>query len=83
MNENIQIVKDEKNQSQQQNCKVLPTQFGLQNLKENLMDVRTTDGSILKIATNMQEQELVKTLGVEMVQNMYKVKQISCRYSMF
>ncbi|KAJ8910956.1 hypothetical protein NQ315_011227, partial [Exocentrus adspersus] len=43
------------------------------DLKGNLMDVRTADGSIVKIQTNMQEQELVKTLGVEMVQNMYKV----------
>lgn len=37
------------------------------------MDVRTADGSIVKIQTNMQEQELVKTLGVDIVQNMYKV----------
>lgn len=27
----------------------------------------------MKIQTNMQEQDLAKTLGVEMVQNMYKV----------
>lgn len=67
----IQIVKDEKSL---QNCKLLAgAQFGLQDLKGNLMDVRTADGSIVKIQTNMQEQELVKTLGVEMVQNMYKV----------
>lgn len=37
------------------------------------MDVRTADGSIVKIQTNMHEQELVKTLGVDIVQNMYKV----------
>lgn len=46
----------------------------LQDLKgANLMDVRTADGSIVKIQTNMHEQELVKTLGVDIVQNMYKV----------
>lgn len=45
-----------------------------QDLKgANLMDVRTADGSIVKIQTNMHEQELVKTLGVDIVQNMYKV----------
>lgn len=37
------------------------------------MDVRTTDGSIVKISTGLQDQDLAKTLGVEMVQNMYKV----------
>lgn len=34
------------------------------------MDIRTTDGGVVKIST---DQELCKTLGVEMVQNMYKV----------
>lgn len=37
------------------------------------MDVRTSDGSIVKISTGIQDQDLAKTLGVEMVQNMYKV----------
>lgn len=55
-----------------QNCtRLLGAQFGLQDLKAaNLMDIRTTDGSIVKIST---DQDLCKTLGVEMVQNMYKV----------
>lgn len=54
-----------------QNCtRLLGAQFGLQDIKANLMDIRTTDGSVVKIAT---DQELCKTLGVEMVQNMYKV----------
>lgn len=71
LSDNIQIVKDEKNL---QNCKLLTgAQFGLQDHKGNLMDVRTADGSIVKISTNLQEQDLAKTLGVEMVQNMYKV----------
>ncbi|RZC33589.1 zinc finger protein 271 [Asbolus verrucosus] len=71
LSDNIQIVKDEKNL---QNCKLLSgAQFGLQDHKGNLMDVRTADGSIVKISTNLQEQDLAKTLGVEMVQNMYKV----------
>ncbi|XP_074040981.1 uncharacterized protein isoform X4 [Leptinotarsa decemlineata] len=71
LSETIQIVKDEKTF---QNCKLLPgTQFGLQDIKANMMDVRTADGSIVKIQTNMQEQELVKTLGVDIVNNMYKV----------
>lgn len=68
--ENIHIVKDEKSV---QNCKLLAGQFGLQEFKGNLMDVRTADGSIVKISTGIQEQDLAKTLGVEMVQNMYKV----------
>lgn len=71
LTETIQIVKDEKTF---QNCKLLAgAQFGLQDLKGSMMDVRTADGSIVKIQTNMQEQELVKTLGVDIVQNMYKV----------
>lgn len=37
-----------------------------------MMDVRTADGSVVKISTG-NEQDLAKTLGVEMVQNMYKV----------
>lgn len=36
------------------------------------MDVRTADGSVVKISAG-NEQDLAKTLGVEMVQNMYKV----------
>jgi hypothetical protein len=40
-----------------------------------MMDIRTADGSIVKIsAPGNGDQELTKTLGVEMVQNMYKVK---------
>lgn len=74
LSDNLQIVKDEKNL---QNCKLLSSsQFGLQDHMKpnNLMDVRTADGSIVKISTtNLQEQDLAKTLGVEMVQNMYKV----------
>lgn len=71
INENIQIVKDEKIM---QNCtRLLGAQFGLQDLKANLMDVKTADGSIVKITTPFQDQDLAKTLGVEMVQNMYKV----------
>lgn len=68
----LQIVKDEKNL---QNCSKLLSgaQFGLQDIKTNLMDVRTADGSIVKISAGIQEQDLAKTLGVEMVQNMYKV----------
>lgn len=38
-----------------------------------MMDVRTADGSVVKISAG-NEQDLAKTLGVEMVQNMYKVK---------
>ena len=37
-----------------------------------MMDVRTADGSVVKISAG-NEQDLAKTLGVEMVQNMYKV----------
>lgn len=68
----MQIVKDEKTL---QNCTKLltGTQFGLQDIKANLMDVRTADGSIVKISAGIQDQDLAKTLGVEMVQNMYKV----------
>lgn len=70
LNENL-IIKDEKNL---QNCtKLLGTQFGLQDIKGNLMDVRTADGSIVKISAGIQEQDLAKSLGVEVVQNMYKV----------
>lgn len=39
------------------------------------MDVRTVDGSVVKISAG-NEQDLAKTLGVEMVQNMYKVRNI-------
>lgn len=39
------------------------------------MDVRTADGSVVKISAG-NEQDLAKTLGVEMVQNMYKVRSI-------
>lgn len=39
------------------------------------MDVRTADGSVVKISAG-NEQDLAKTLGVEMVQNMYKVRDI-------
>lgn len=83
MSDNLQIVKDEKGI---QNCaKLLSTaQFGLQDIKSNftmpdiksghhMMDVRTADGSIVKISAGIQDQDLAKTLGVEMVQNMYKV----------
>lgn len=45
----------------------------MQEIKGHMMDLRTVDGSILKITTPNGEQELAKTLGVEMVQNMYKV----------
>lgn len=39
-----------------------------------MMDIRTPDGSIVKITTPSNgDQDLAKTLGVEMVQNMYKV----------
>ena len=38
----------------------------------HMMDVRTADGSVVKISAG-NEQDLAKTLGVEMVQNMYKV----------
>lgn len=38
----------------------------------HMMDFRALDGSIFKIAAN-GEQDLSKSLGVEMVQNMYKV----------
>ncbi|KAK9759248.1 Zinc finger, C2H2 type [Popillia japonica] len=70
LNENL-IIKDEKNL---QNCtKLLGAQFGLQDIKGNLMDVRTADGSIVKISAGIQEQDLAKSLGVEVVQNMYKV----------
>uniref|UniRef100_A0A1Y1MHQ9 C2H2-type domain-containing protein n=1 Tax=Photinus pyralis TaxID=7054 RepID=A0A1Y1MHQ9_PHOPY len=65
------IIKDEKGL---QNCtKLLTAQFGLQDSKANLMDIRTVDGQIVKIAAGIQDQDLAKTLGVEMVQNMYKV----------
>ena len=37
------------------------------------MDVRTTDGSVIKISAS-SEQDLAKSLSVEMVQNMYKVR---------
>lgn len=37
-----------------------------------MMDVRTADGSVVKISAG-SEQDLAKTLGAEMVQNMYKV----------
>lgn len=40
-----------------------------------MMDVRTADGSVVKISAG-NEQDLAKTLGVEMVQNMYKVRSI-------
>lgn len=71
MNEQLQMVKDEK--TLQQNCNKLlsSSQFGIQEVKGNMMDVRTADGNVVKISTNIQEQELAKTLGVEMVQNMY------------
>jgi len=39
-----------------------------------MMDVRTADGSVVKISAG-NEQDLAKTLGVEMVQNMYKVRE--------
>lgn len=39
----------------------------------HMMDVRTADGSVVKISAG-NEQDLAKTLGVEMVQNMYKVR---------
>lgn len=68
LNANLQIVKDEKTL---QSCsKMLSSPFGLQDLKPNIMDIRSPDGSIVKLAN---EQDIVKTLGVEMVQNMYKV----------
>lgn len=71
MTENMHIVKDEKTL---QNCtRLFSSQFGLQDVKANVMDVRTADGSIVKISTGIQEQDLAKTLGVEMVQSMYKV----------
>jgi len=47
--------------------------FPMQDIKGHMMDLRTVDGSILKISTPNGDQELAKTLGVEMVQNMYKV----------
>lgn len=40
------------------------------------MDVRTADGSVVKISAG-NEQDLAKTLGVEMVQNMYKVRGVT------
>ncbi|XP_050459998.1 zinc finger protein 544-like isoform X11 [Cataglyphis hispanica] len=50
------------------------TQFQVPDLKPggHMMDVRTADGSVVKISAG-NEQDLAKTLGVEMVQNMYKV----------
>lgn len=42
----------------------------------HMMDVRTADGSVVKISAG-NEQDLAKTLGVEMVQNMYKVRNIT------
>lgn len=39
----------------------------------HMMDVRTADGSVVKISAG-NEQDLAKTLGVEMVQNMYKAR---------
>ena len=46
----------------------------MQDIKGHMMDIRTADGSIVKIsAPGNGDQELTKTLGVEMVQNMYKV----------
>lgn len=49
-------------------------QFQVPDLKSSghMMDVRTADGSVVKISAG-NEQDLAKTLGVEMVQNMYKV----------
>jgi hypothetical protein len=48
--------------------------FPVQDIKSHMMDIRTADGSIVKISTpGNGDQELTKTLGVEMVQNMYKV----------
>lgn len=41
-----------------------------------MMDVRTADGSVVKISAG-NEQDLAKTLGVEMVQNMYKVRDVA------
>jgi len=49
--------------------------FPVQDIKGHMMDIRTADGSIVKISTaGNGDQELTKTLGVEMVQNMYKVQ---------
>lgn len=45
----------------------------------HMMDVRTADGSVVKISAG-NEQDLAKTLGVEMVQNMYKVENNSAFY---
>ena len=51
--------------------------FPVQDIKGHMMDIRTADGSIVKISTaGNGDQELTKTLGVEMVQNMYKVHQM-------
>jgi len=63
------------------NVKVNPTifmvRFPVQDIKGHMMDIRTADGSIVKISTaGNGDQELTKTLGVEMVQNMYKVQEM-------
>jgi hypothetical protein len=51
--------------------------FPVQDIKGHMMDIRTADGSIVKISTaGNGDQELTKTLGVEMVQNMYKVQEM-------
>lgn len=69
--EQMHDIKDEK--TLQSATKFLSAQFGLQDIKPNLMDVRTADGSIVKISTGLPDQDLAKTIGVEMVQNMFKV----------
>jgi hypothetical protein len=54
---------------------IFVVRFPVQDIKGHMMDIRTADGSIVKIsAPGNGDQELTKTLGVEMVQNMYKVK---------
>jgi hypothetical protein len=55
----------------------LGVRFPVQDIKSHMMDIRTADGSIVKISTpGNGDQELSKTLGVEMVQNLYKVQQM-------
>lgn len=55
-------------------CLFFFSRFQVPELKPggHMMDVRTADGSVVKISAG-NEQDLAKTLGVEMVQNMYKV----------
>lgn len=57
---------------------IFVVRFPVQDIKGHMMDIRTADGSIVKISTpGNGDQELTKTLGVEMVQNMYKVKLVN------